>query len=703
MDSLFKSQVKKNAAYTADAIEVLEGLEAVRRRPGMYIGGTDEAALHHLAREIIDNSIDEAVAGYADEIWVTLKENNFLEVRDNGRGIPTDPHPKFDNKSALEVILTTLHAGGKFSDKVYKVAGGLHGVGLSVVNALSDKLTVTVQRKKNVWTQDYSKGLPISALKTDVVTQSATGTSILFHPDPEIFDALVLDAAQIFDIVKVKAALRAGVKIHFAWEKDKIDPAATLPESILLHYPGGLSQALREELGTKTPELFYEGQLDDAESGIKLEFALCWPLVVGGQLRSFCNTIPTIQGGSHELGFRQGITKALRSFAEMSGLKKTALLTPEDVFAGHSGWLSVFISNPQFQGQTKDKLANKGLGRPIENMVKDMLQDQLIKNPGPGKELVEILIANADARRKLKLERDVLRQTPTRRLRLPGKLTDCTSTIRSETELFLVEGDSAGGSAKQARQRQFQAILPLRGKILNVVSATVDKVLANQGIQDMSLALGCGTGKKCNLKELRYGRIIIMTDADVDGAHIAALLMTFFFTQMRPVVEKGHLYLAQPPLFRITAGSLSAYAADDAHRDKLLATTFKNRNYVISRFKGLGEMSWQQLKQTTMDPKTRILQKVIVHDDMPVLLPPESVHEDGAGHMADGGHDMITDLSPDHHMPGALSDPLSSPISSPLSGLQQTEKLVDELMGKKPESRFAFIQANATYVKALDI
>ncbi len=681
MSTLFQPQEspqkeKPSESYSADVIEVLEGLEAVRRRPGMYIGGTDTFALHHMAQEIIDNSIDEAVAGHATDIWVALCAGNTLEVRDNGRGIPTDPHPKFPRTSALEVILTTLHAGGKFSGKAYETAGGLHGVGLSVVNALADELRVIVHRKKDCWTQTYSRGKPTSELQHEVQKAFARGTTIQFHPDPEIFGNLKFCPKRLYEMLKVKAALHAGVKVHYAWDKEEIG-GADLEAEILIHYPDGILQALKEDLGEEAPESIYAHNFTVDDPVIKGSFALCWPMRSGLDLKSFCNTIPTDQGGVHETGFRQGIAKALKTFGEMSGIKKATILTPDDIFSGSCGWLSVFIPDPQFQGQTKEKLVNKGLSRPLENAIKEIFQDLLIKDPQPAKDLVELLIRQAEARKRLKQEREVLRQTATRRLRLPGKLTDCTSSVREQTELFLVEGDSAGGSAKQARERKTQAILPLRGKILNVASASSNKMVANQGIQDIALALGCGTGKNCKAEDLRYGRVIIMTDADVDGAHIASLLMTFFFTQMRPIVEKGHLYLAQPPLYRITAGTLSAYAADDAHRDELLATTFKNRKIVISRFKGLGEMSWQQLKTTTMSPKTRILLKVLIKDHQPVLVPEapeEAVIENEEAQEAEVSW---TSDNPD--------------------------LLVDDLMGKKPEKRFAFIQENASYATDLDV
>jgi len=659
MSDLFASKAQALASnYTADDIEVLEGLEPVRHRPGMYIGGTDLTALHHLVVELIDNAMDEAVAGHASRIEVELHKDGSLSVCDNGRGIPVDAHPKYPGQSALEVILTTLHSGGKFRNKVYETAGGLHGVGLSVVNALSSSLVVEVARDKVLWRQAYARGVPVTLLENMGNTPNRRGTTITFSPDPEIFtETTTFSPRVLYRLVRSKAYLHRGVEVRWACDASLLSEGDTTPTEERLCFPGGLDDFLRDELAGKTtvvPEAFV-GRAELAENEGRLEWAIAWVDEDTEGVRSYCNTVPTPQGGTHESGLRQGLTRSLKSYAEMLNHKKVAQITADDVVTDTIGVLSLFIRNPQFQGQTKEKLVTQNVTRLVENAVKDHFDHWLSGNPQQAEALVEYVVERSEERLRRKNSRETARKTATQRLRLPGKLSDCISSNIEETELFLVEGESAGGSAKQARDRHTQAILPLRGKILNVANASVDKLIGNQIMQDISIALGCQVGKKSSLESLRYGKIIIMTDADVDGAHIAALLMTFFFQQMLPLIQKGHLYLAQPPLYRLTHGSTSVYARDDAHKEELLATVFKGKSNVdTSRFKGLGEMPWTHLRDTTMHPKSRKLLRV--------CLP----GEDGEG---------TVDIA----------------------------KFVDDLMGRKPEKRFAFITENAKFIKDLDI
>ncbi|MEM1138751.1 MAG: DNA topoisomerase IV subunit B [Pseudomonadota bacterium] len=646
-----KSATAKAAAgYSAEDIEVLEGLEPVRRRPGMYIGGTDERALHHLFAEVLDNAMDEAVAGHASRIEVSLDAETGLTVTDNGRGIPIDPHPKFKKKSALEVILTTLHAGGKFGGKAYETSGGLHGVGVSVVNALAEALTVTVERDGKKVRQTYTRGVPDGPLKA-IGKARSTGTSLSFRPDPTIFGTTAaFKPARLYRMCRSKAYLFGGVEIHWSCTPDLVSDDTPIKE--ILNFPGGLADFLEASLEGKervTPHPF-QGRFERQGHG-KVEWAMAW-VADDGFLHSYCNTIPTSEGGTHEAGLRAALTKGLKSYGQMIGNKRVQAITPEDVTGSLCGLLSVFIREPEFQGQTKEKLSSSDAARLVEQALKDHFDHWLTENTPAANRLLDWIVERAEERIRRRQEKEVSRKTAVRKLRLPGKLADCSRDHAAGTELFLVEGDSAGGSAKQARDRATQAVLPLRGKILNVASAGQAKFRANQELNDLLLALGCAPGNQYREEDLRYDRIVIMTDADVDGAHIASLLITFFYREIPELVRGGHLYLAVPPLYRLTQGGRSDYARDEAERDRLLETVFNGRGKVeISRFKGLGEMNPVQLKETTMKPGSRTLLRVTVPD-------------------GDG---------------------------------EETESLVERLMGRKPELRFTYIQENAAFAEDLDI
>jgi len=660
MADLFPTNGKrKDATYNADDIEVLEGLEPVRRRPGMYIGGTDETAMNHLVAEVLDNCMDEAVAGYASFIEVELKPDNVVTIRDNGRGIPVDNHPKFPGKSALEVIMTMLHSGGKFSNKVYETSGGLHGVGISVVNALSEEMTVEVARDKQLYVQHYSRGAPQGKLKKAGAVNKR-GTSITFRPDVEIFGSKAhYKPSALFRMARSKAYLFRGVEVRWSCDPSLIKGDDKTPVQAVLHFPGGLSDFLASTLEgreTLTPTMF-AGVADLPDNQGSVEWAVAWPVDGEGFCGSYCNTIHTSQGGTHESGMRSALLRGLRAYGELIGNRRAVAITGDEAFGEAAIMLSLFIKNPQFQGQTKEKLATAEALRLVDQVVKDHLDHWLVADAMSSKTLLDQLIFRAEERVRATQMRDLARKSATRKLRLPGKLADCSQSSALDTEIFLVEGDSAGGSAKQARKRETQAILPLRGKILNVASASVDKLRANQEIQDLAQALGCGLGADFKLDKLRYDRIIIMTDADVDGAHIASLLMTFFYREMPGLITAGHVYLAMPPLYRISQGSTTRYARDDAHKDELLKTEFTRGKPEISRFKGLGEMMPAQLRETTMDPATRSLLRVVI---------------------APKGEDAQEEI-------------------------KETEDLVERLMGRKAELRFQFIQENARFVRDVDV
>jgi topoisomerase-4 subunit B len=661
MSDLFQNTARatKNQpdSYSAHDIEVLEGLEPVRRRPGMYIGGTDERALHHLVAELLDNGMDEAVAGHASWIELELQADGTVIVRDNGRGIPVDEHPKHPGMSALEVILTMLHSGGKFSGKVYDTSGGLHGVGLSVVNALSDSLIVEVARDRQLFRQRYSRGKPLEKLQTLGSIQNRRGTSISFHPDPEIFGSEAhMSPARLYRMARSKAYLQRGIEIRWSCDPSLLSPDGNVPPNEVFKFPNGLIDFLDSDLDGRaclTPVPF-TGLVDLPNGQGKVEWAVAWPEDEEGFVHSYCNTIPTFQGGTHEQGLRAALTRGLKAYGELVQNKRAQQLTADDVTAGAAALLSLFMREPLFQGQTKERLASVEATRLVEQAIKDHFDHWLTGNPAASKALLDRLVEKAEDRLRKKDSKDLARKSATRKLRLPGKLADCARNTPDGTELFIVEGDSAGGTAKTARNRDTQAILPLRGKILNVASASLDKMRGNQEIQDLILAMGGGSGRDFSTEKLRYERIIIMTDADVDGAHIASLLITFFYREMRALLRDGRLFLAMPPLYRIVQGNSAIYARDDADKERILAEGAGKRGKIeISRFKGLGEMAAVQLRDTTMDPAKRTLIRVALADD-------EDIEAD-------------------------------------------TASLVERLMGRNAEPRYRFIQENAKFVRGDDL
>jgi topoisomerase IV subunit B len=639
--------------YDASSIEVLEGLEPVRLRPGMYIGGTDERALHHLVAEVLDNSMDEAVAGHATRIEVELHADFSVTVRDNGRGIPIDPHPKFPGKSALEVIFCTLHSGGKFSGKAYQTSGGLHGVGSSVVNALSDSLIVQVAKNRELYEQRFSRGLPLGPVEKIGQAPNRRGTTVTFHADEQIFGHHRFKPKRLMTLVRSKAFLFSGVEIRW---KTEIDDGET-PKDAVFHFPGGLKDYLSDVMGKASvyADAPFAGKVDFKEKFGQpgsVEWAINWTPSRDGFIQSYCNTVPTPEGGTHVTGFWAAMLKGIKGYGELVGNKKAAQITREDLMAGGCALVSCFIADPSFVGQTKDRLSSEFATRLVEQSVRDHFDNWLAADTKSAGAILDFLVLRAEERLRRRQEKETQRKTATKKLRLPGKLVDCSSNTRDGTELFIVEGDSAGGSAKMARNRKNQALLPLRGKILNVLGAASSKIGTNSEISDLSQALGVSLGTRFNIDDLRYDKIIIMTDADVDGAHIAALLMTFFFTQMRPMIDAGHLYLACPPLFRLTQGAKRVYCIDEAEKDAQMAKGLGGRGKIdVSRFKGLGEMDAKDLKLTTMDPASRTLIRVTIDEDEP----------------------------------------------------GETADLVERLMGKKPELRFEYIQENARFVEELDV
>ncbi len=646
--------MSSKATYNASDIEVLEGLEPVRKRPGMYIGGTDRNGMHHLFAEVIDNSMDEAVAGFATFIEVSVGLDNKITVSDNGRGIPIDKHPKYPKKSALEVILTTLHAGGKFNNKVYQTSGGLHGVGISVVNALSESLEVEVYRDKNIYFQKYIRGVPDQKIQKLEQKTNKKGTKISFKPDEDIFDKnLKFNIEKLYNFCKSKAYLFAGIEIRWTCNELVANENNT-PTSEVFNFSKGLEDFLVNEVKDSTfvAQESFSGKKEKDAKNNSIEWAVNWSMSSDGFLNSYCNTVPTPDGGTHELGLKNGLLKALRSHSERIGNKKGLTINSDDIAKSMVAVISLFIPDPKFQGQTKDKLSNTSAQKFVENAVKDRFENWLSNSPQQSERLLQWIISFTEERLKRRQEKETSRKTAIRKIRLPGKLSDCSQTSKEGTELFIVEGDSAGGSAKQARDRKFQAILPLRGKILNVANSNQTKIRENQQIADLVLALGCGLREAYQEKDLRYEKIIIMTDADVDGAHIASLLITFFHEEIPSIIYEGKLFIAVPPLYKLTQKGKTYYARDDEHREAVIEKNFNRSNKIeINRFKGLGEMMPAQLKETTMLPGNRTLLRVII----------------------------------------------------PNNEKETTQKTITDLMGNKPELRFEFIREKANLYKEFNL
>lgn len=655
----------ENITHTYDAsdIQVLEGLEPVRLRPGMYIGGTDEKAWHHLPIEIMDNSIDEAVAGFAKKITVNLIDSKTIQIIDDGRGIPVDEHPKYPGKSALEVILTTLHSGGKFNNNVYKTSGGLHGVGSAVVNALTSEMIVVISRDGYKWRQTFSRGKPTSAM-TRMEETKGHGTDIQFTIDDEIFGAnAVFKPIKIYRMARAKAFLSKGVKIEWHCNPELLTEDMNIPADTTFYYPNGVADFLEEKTNTKPrilPKIF-SGSVDFPDDSGRVEWALTFLTDENGAasddgfFASYCNTIATIDGGTHETGFKSAITKGIKAYGEKVNNKSASNIIGDDVFDSVAAIVSVFYKTPQFLGQTKEKLSNPEIARYTENALRDPWEIFLASDPKTANTLLDFVINLANARIKTKQVKEIARKTPTKRVRMPAKLADCSKHGIEGTELFIVEGESAGGTAKQARDRATQAIMPLRGKVLNVISNSDEKFGANKELNELIDIIGAGTAKDWDDSKLRYEKIIVMTDADVDGSHIASLLMAFFYQHMPQLIYGGHLYLSCPPLYKLTCGTESFYVDSDEELENLKNGKYKNKKIEISRFKGLGEMMPNQLKETTMSPKTRRLIRV--------ELPPKT--DDGA------------------------------------EDTEKTKTIVSELMGKKPEFRFKFITEHAQFVKDL--